>query len=138
MKKIHFIAVILLGIIIVAGLIVYLRPDQTFTNNQPAIIPDALPKTVTLSGTYTCLPHASQEDAQTEECAFGLKTDDGEYYAVNFGQSADQAKLFQNGAHVTADGFIVAKEALSSDQWDKYTMKGIFTTIKVTPSNPEN
>jgi hypothetical protein len=102
------------------------------------IIPDALPKNVTMSGTYVCLPHSEQAGAQTEECAFGIKTDDGDYYAVNFGQSADQMKLFQSGAHVVAEGFVVAKEALSTDHWNKYNMKGIFTTTSMIATHPKS
>jgi hypothetical protein len=43
---------------------------------------------------------------------------------------------FQSGAHITAEGFVVIKEALSSDQWAKYNMKGIFTVTKVLESGP--
>jgi hypothetical protein len=59
-------------------------------------------------------------------------------YAVNFGASANAMEQFQSGAHVTAQGFVVIKEALSSDHWQKYNMKGIFTITKIidqaTPS----
>jgi hypothetical protein len=70
------------------------------------------------------------------ECAFGLKTDDGDYYAVNFGQSADAMNQFQSGAHITAEGFVVLKEALSSDNWAKYNMKGIFTITSMIDPAP--
>jgi hypothetical protein len=91
----------------------------------------ASPYNTTLSGTYTCLPHADTSGPQTLECAFGFKTDEGDYYAVNFGESADAMRQFQSGAHVTAEGFVVIKEALNSDHWQKYNMKGIFTITKV-------
>ena len=68
---------------------------------------------------------------QTEECAFGLKADSGEYYAVNFGQSADAMTQFQSGAHITANGFVVLKEALDTNQWQKYNMKGMFTVTNI-------
>lgn len=92
---------------------------------------DSVPLNVTLSGTYVCLPHLDTSGPKTMECAFGLKTDDGVYYAVNFGQSADSMSQFQSGAHITAEGFVVIKEALSTDQWQKYNMKGIFTITKL-------
>jgi hypothetical protein len=97
---------------------------------------DATPKNVTLSGTFTCLPHLDTTGPQTMECAFGLKTDDGEYYAVNFGESADAMSQFQSGAHITAEGNIVIREALSSDHWQKYNMKGIFTVTKIIDPAP--
>jgi hypothetical protein len=86
-----------------------------------------------MSGTYECLPRLTLAIKQTEECVFGFKTDDGAHYAVNFGQSASSKKLFDERAHVTAKGFIVIKEALSTDQWVSYDMEGIFT---ITEPNP--
>ena len=71
------------------------------------------------------------------ECAFGLKTDNGTYYAVNVGQSAEGMQKFQSGARVTVEGSFIPKEALSTDQWDRYTMKGIFTITRVQPSVAE-
>lgn len=97
---------------------------------------DATPQNVTLSGTYGCLPHLDTTGPQTEECAFGFQSDDGVYYAVNFGASADAMSQFQSGAHVTAEGFVVIKEALSTNQWDKYNMKGMFTITKVLEPAP--
>lgn len=92
---------------------------------------DGTPYTVVLSGTYVCLPHLDTTGSQTEECAFGLKTDDGDYYAVNFGAATERIGQFQNSAHITAEGFVVIKEALSSDQWAKYNMKGVFTITRM-------
>lgn len=92
---------------------------------------DATPRNVTLTGTYTCLPHLDTEGPQTMECAFGLKTNTGDYYAVNFGASGQAMDQFRSGETITAEGFIVIKEALSSSEWQKYNMKGIFTITKM-------
>jgi hypothetical protein len=97
---------------------------------------DPTPQNVTLSGTYVCLPHLNSGEVQIAECVFGLKTDDGVYYMVNFGASANSMELFQHGAHITAEGFTVIKEALSTNQWDAYNMKGIFTITKMIEPVP--
>ena len=97
---------------------------------------DPTPRNVTLTGTYVCLPHLPSSGVQTEECAFGLRTDDGVHYAANFGASADAMQQFQSGARITAEGFVVIKEALSSHQWAKYDMEGIFTITQVQPPAP--
>ncbi len=97
---------------------------------------DPTPQNVTLAGTFECLPHKDTSGPQTMECAFGFRTDDGVHYAVNFGASADAATQFQSGAHVTADGNVVIKEALSSNQWDKYDMAGIFTITQIHKDAP--
>lgn len=108
------------------------------SNQKTDTLPDPTPQSVTLSGTYECLPHIDMSGPQTQECAFGIKTDAGFYYAVNFGESANAMDQFQSNARITAEGFVVAKEALSSDQWAKYNMEGIFTITKVIEPVPSN
>lgn len=103
-----------------------------FYHNERKVTPiNSTPQNVTLSGTYTCLPHLDTTGPNTEECRFALKADDGVYYAVNFGQGAEAMNQFQARAHITAEGFVIPKEALSSNEWEKYNMKGIFTITKV-------
>lgn len=109
---------------------------QTSSSNENVLDPlDATPQSVTLSGTYTCLPFLNPADGLTSKiCKFGLLTDDGEYYAVNFGASANAMEQFKSEAHITAEGFVVIKEALSSDEWAKFNMKGIFTITNMISS----
>lgn len=82
---------------------------------------------ITLSGTYTCLPLLDKTKVREGECVFGMRTEDGEYYMVNFGASASAMAEFQNRAHITAKGFVNLKETLNTDQWAPYDMKGVFT-----------
>lgn len=132
---------ITIGLVLLALLVAsyFFLPGQIPSKNQQGNIEDIekldpTPRNATISGTYTCLPHLNTRGPQTMECAFGIKTDQGDYYAVNFGQSAESMDLFQSGARVTLEGFIVIKEALSTDQWQKYNMKGIFTVTRVVDS----
>lgn len=87
-------------------------------------------QTVTLSGTYLCLPPAAGT-APTDDCSFGLQADDGTFYAVNFGQSAAAMQQFRRNEHITAEGFLVPKETLNSDTWQRYDFKAIFTITKL-------
>jgi hypothetical protein len=50
---------------------------------------------------------------------------------VNFGQTAIAKNQFDKRAHIRAEGFVVTKETLNTDQWTKYNMKGIFTITKI-------
>ncbi len=97
---------------------------------------DPTPQNVTLTGTYTCLPHLDTKGPQTMECAFGLQSKNGDYYAVNFGATAQAMDQFRAGETITAEGFVVIKEALSTDQWQKYNMKGIFTITRMISPAP--
>ncbi len=134
-QKSIIIGVALLAVLVTSYLFMSsLIPSKVLQNRDF----DPLPKNLTISGTYGCLPHLDAGGPQTTECAFGIKTDEGEYYAVNFGQSAEAMDQFQSGAHVTLEGFVVIKEALSSNQWQKYNMKGIFTVTKVLDSSIKN
>ncbi len=91
-------------------------------------------QTVTLSGTYLCLPPMGT--AQTDDCKFGFQADDGTFYAVNFGQSATAMQQFQRNEHITAEGFLVPKETLNADEWQHYDFKAIFTITKLIPQQP--
>jgi hypothetical protein len=131
MNKNLFIGTFLaLVVVVVAGLMYQTVPEETVAPLDPT------PTPVTLSGTYVCLSHADTTGPQTEECAFGIQTDDGEYYAVNFGASAQAMEQFQSGVHIRAEGFVVIKEALSTNQWEQYTMKGVFTVTNVVEVTP--
>ena len=123
-------------LIVVAVVLVLVGGNYLYARLSPVepVYEDINPPSqqVTLSGTYECLPHLDSEGPQTEECTFGFVTDDGVHYAVNFGASPDAMQQFQSGAHVTAEGFIVPREALSTDEWQKYNMKGMFTITFAT------
>ena len=86
------------------------------------------PVTITLSGTYVCLP--TQNGVVTADCAFGIQSDDGDFYAVNFGAGAGSMADFTNGAHITARGTVVLRENLHPDSWTKFTIKGLFTVFE--------
>lgn len=84
-----------------------------------------------LTGEYVCLPHRDTSGPTTLECAFGLMTDSGEYYAVDFGVENTEFSEFVAGERVTLDGIITPIEMLSTDQWQKYNIQGI---ISVRPN----
>lgn len=81
----------------------------------------------TLSGIQTCLPHKNTDGPQTLECAFGLKTDAGDYYALDFSMMSEPNPDIQSGKRFTANGLITPIENLSSDHWKIYNVKGIFS-----------
>ena len=80
-----------------------------------------------LSGEYVCLPHADTTGPQTDECAFGLKTDVGEYYAVDFSLMSQEQQPLSVGDRMSAQGLVTPIERLSSDHWKKYAIEGIFS-----------
>ena len=89
--------------------------------------PNDVPRRVSLSGTYVCLPHRNQNGPQTLECAFGLKTDTGEYYAIDFSAMSQIPPPVATGDRISANGLLVPIEQISSDQWRIYPIEGIFS-----------
>ncbi len=89
-------------------------------------IPDT-PQRTSLSGTYLCLPHTDQTGPQTEECAIGLKTGDGLYYALDFGPLSQNIPSLKSGDRISAHGLLVPKEQLNTNMWNRYPITGIFS-----------
>lgn len=94
--------------------------------------PVDVPKLVSLRGEYLCLPHVNTSGPQTEECAFGLKTDDGMYYALSTQSLPIEAMVqLQTGKRISIEGILVPIEQISSDHWRIYPIKGIIEVKKI-------
>lgn len=132
MKKPFQIIVTILGIMLLAYAIylAYSPNSQngiTDVNNEYAQQPDAgLPRNMAVVGSFICLPHKNAGEMVTLECAYGIKSDTGEIYALDLAILAvDERTKIESGQHVQVTGSMVPVEALSSDHWQKYDMKGI-------------
>lgn len=87
----------------------------------------------TIMGTTTCLPHHDTTGPTTMECAFGLKAESGEYYALD---TQDLAAVSVAAAQTTESPVIVTGdvtpiEALSTDQWQKYNIVGVIRVSSI-------
>lgn len=85
------------------------------------------PYRATLSGEYLCLPHSETSDLQTTECAFGLKTETEEYYAIDFYLMSQEHTELAVGTRISANGLVTPIERLSTDYWKIYPIEGIFS-----------
>lgn len=127
MKSQYTFGIIAVVLIVVIGVYITTRPNATSTKpSLPPSVTAATPEHVTLIGTYTCLPLLDAA-APNSDCAFGIKTDSGDYYAVNFGASAGSMADFKASAHIKAKGFIILRGDLRPDNWKKFSMLGLFT-----------
>jgi len=91
----------------------------------------AVPERRTVEGTYVCLPHKDTAGPQTMECAFGLETEDGIFYALDFNilRSSDIMSNLITGQRVRIEGTFVPVEHLSTSIWSRYAIEGI---VRVT------
>lgn len=111
--------------VIILGAIIFLtnKPYSPGPDNGGAVEPYR----TTLSGEYLCLPHKETSGPQTMECAFGMKTDDGKYYALDFNLSSETPPEFAVGDRVEASGLVTPVEMLSTERWRTYPIEGIFS-----------
>jgi hypothetical protein len=84
------------------------------------------PYQASLSGEFACVPHKDTTGPQTRECLVGLRTAAGEYYLVDFNQ-LPSAPNVDSRDKLSANGTVTPIERLSTDQWQKYNLEGIFS-----------
>lgn len=117
-----------LGIFFIASLFAgfFALNSFIYQQKQGDTLPNA-PYRGTLSGEYICLPHRNTNGPQTLECALGIKTEAGEYYAVDFNLMSQDYPDIRMGSVISANGVITPIENLSTDTWKKYPIEGIFS-----------
>lgn len=104
--------------------------DRIMNTVQLTSSPVALPGTsqrMTLTGTQVCLPHTNTDGPQTMECAMGLKTDAGLYYGMDFSLVSQSMPTINNTDRIRVTGLVTPAEALSSEFWQRYPIKGIMS-----------
>ncbi|MES3004798.1 MAG: hypothetical protein V4690_01645 [Patescibacteria group bacterium] len=121
----------LIFVLILAGLGVlalsFTQKDNELRKEPADQSTNSIPQRVSMGGKYICLPHTNTEGPQTMECAFGIQTDDGSYYGIDFATMSQMGQNLKTGDYITANGVLVPIENLSTDHWRKYPIKGIFS-----------
>jgi len=85
---------------------------------------------VSLTGTAACLPPKNTTGPVTLECALGIRTEEGKFYALDTSALPQmQQQSLQQAKKMRVTGTLTPIEAISSLQWDKYEVWGI---MKVT------
>ncbi len=94
---------------------------------QQAQVSASVPQRITVSGLVLCLPHINTQGPQTLECALGLRTDAGIYIALDFSLMSLTSDTVETGEYINASGVLTPLERLSTDFWNKYPVKGVFS-----------
>jgi hypothetical protein len=82
-------------------------------------------------GVVPAIPHTDTTGLQTDECALGIQTDDGTYYSLSFGNS-QAAFSYKTGDRLNVSGTMTPAEALNSNAWQKYPIKGIISVASTS------
>src|SRR5687768_17200576 len=87
-----------------------LWPKKVTPVESPApVVENYEPRRMTLTGTLVCLPHV-EGYPPTKECAIGLRTDDGTYYAFDTMLMSSTAEPYKAGDRVTGNGVMTPIE----------------------------
>ncbi len=77
---------VLVGIVVLFGILVFSQRNSASLPYVEKPVPTEMPvgtgASITVKGVIDCLPHRDTSGPQTEECAFGLKAESGEYYGL--------------------------------------------------------
>lgn len=122
MKKILS-TIVLLSIVLVAGFYAF---NAYMYHQKQGDSNDIQSYRGTLSGEVVCLPHKG-DGPHTMECAYGLRTDSGEHYAIDLTAMSQEQRPLETGERISANGLITPVEMLSSDHWQTYDIVGIFS-----------
>lgn len=76
---------------------------------------------IIVTGTNTCLVHKDTTGPQTEECAIGIKTDDGKYYGL-IDKTEDYSLISEMNGRVKVSGILTTDQYADSEQ--KYSSDG--------------
>ncbi len=116
----------LIGLLAV-GVILFLvlrsdRKIEPIDNGQAAGV---TAETTVLEGEVVCLPHRNTTGPVTLECAYGLKTDDGKYYALDTtGLPAERQGGYEVGNRTAFEGTLVPVEQIPANLWATYNISG--------------
>ena len=91
-----------------------------------------LPKDTTLAGDYICLPHRGVKPGEptTAECAFGMQTEDGNYYAINLAAASQPMINLHPGDRIRVSGTLTGVTPADS-QWYRYEANMLVTVTGV-------
>lgn len=121
---------LILGIIAALLIVGFFILNRYIYNQKQANVNEvSTPYRGTLTGEYVCLPPAAESNPETPECLAALKTDQDEYYVIDFGLMSQDRPDLQEGDRFTASGVITPIENLSTDHWRQYPVEieGIFS-----------
>lgn len=80
----------------------------------------------TMSGMVECL-QLKVPGEDDGDCKYAMKTPGGEYYLLDLARATEGYTQPSVGDHFFGSGVVTPVEALSSDVWQRYNMKGIFS-----------
>ncbi len=117
-------AVLFGAVILLAGF--FVLNSYIYNEKQAPAEQNFEPYRAQFGGEYICLTTTAAE-LQTDECVPGVRTADGDLYAIDFALMSQEHEPLAVGAQFEAAGMVTPLELLSTDRWQSYGVKGLFT-----------
>lgn len=126
MKKIFafIILIIILGVAWALWAGPYNTNNNAGGNSNASSTDNYVVATTTLRGVFACLPHKG-DGPSTLECAYGMKAQNGSYYALDFSDTPVSSFDLPMDTLYSVTGLLVPIEMISSNQWQSYDIRGI-------------
>lgn len=97
--------------------------------NQP--VPPTPPERITLTGTFDCLEDSVVIDPPIESCTQGIRTTEGDIYAIDFMLMSMTPPVLEAGGTITVSGPFIPAERLSAAWWRDLQVEGVVSVTSV-------
>jgi hypothetical protein len=99
-------------------------------------VPAPVSKERTLTGLPLCLPQKNPDSPQTEECVLGFRTENGEYYALDFERMPKPLPDVSRGEVLTLAGEVTPLAVSNTSRFERYEASHLFfaTSVIMAPA----
>lgn len=124
--RIGLVVMVILAVFAIGSIFVLNQvPQQSAQTPSSTALPKSQP--IEIIGEMICLPHKDDSAFQTMECAFGLKSEDGTYYALS-----DTDETYKNVSQPTGEKYKAVGQFTPQDDF-KYQSIGVILVESLTP-----
>lgn len=98
--------------------------------NQINYVPNP-PERMTVSGTYDCIDENAVINPPSESCMQGVRTSDGELYALDFMLMSQIPPVLEAGDTITVSGPFIPAERMSAEWWHESKVEGVLSATSI-------
>ncbi len=116
MKK-NIIWLLVLVALVVFGLL--------FSNGYDKVVNESVDKMTTVTGNFSCLPLRSGEEPAEELCTLGVKSSNGDFYALDVSHIQDANTDLGVDETIAVTGFLLPEAEMNEPKWQAFIVKGV-------------
>ena len=116
MKK-NIVWLVVLAVVVIFGLLL--------SNGWDKIVNETVDNMSTITGNFSCLPKKDGTPTDEENCAIGIRSSDGSYYALDISRIQDANTDLRADETIAATGFVLPAEAVVGTEWEQFAVSGL-------------